>query len=73
MTSNHSLLPAGNPFTRRDFLRGGAIAVAASASGRLVDAASLASGANGAGANVEWREKQAGMAYRELGGTNMMI
>ena len=73
MTTNHSLLPAGNPFTRRDFLRGGAIAVAASASGNLVDATSLAPGASGAGANVEWRNKQAGMAYRKLGRTNLMI
>ncbi len=73
MTTNHSLLTAGNSFTRRDFLRTGTTAVAASAAGRLVEAASLAPGESGAGANVEWRNKQAGMVYRKLGRTGMMI
>ncbi len=73
MTTNHSLSPAGNPFTRRDFLRTGTTAVAASAAGRLVEAASLAPGESGARANVEWRNKQAGMVYRKLGRTGMMI
>ena len=73
MTTNHSLSPAENTFTRRDFLRTGTTAVAASAAGTLVEAASLAPGARGVGANVEWRNKQMGMAYRKLGRTGIMI
>ena len=70
MSSNQLPPPAENRVTRRDFLRVGTTVVAA---GGLVEAASLAPGAGGAGASVEWRNQQTGMAYRKLGRTGMMI
>ena len=73
MTSNYSLSPAGHQVSRRNFLRVGTAAFALAHSGNLTQGASFTVHTGEAATGVEWRNKQAGMAYRKLGRTNMMI
>jgi aryl-alcohol dehydrogenase-like predicted oxidoreductase len=58
-----------NPFSRRDLLRGTAVAAA----GALVPAVPIAASAQAAEQKVEWRNRQGGMAYRKLGRTGLMV
>jgi aryl-alcohol dehydrogenase-like predicted oxidoreductase len=73
MDTNETPAPEASETTRRDFLRAGTAALALGA-GPPANARNREDpGRSADEAPAEWRNKQAGMAYRRLGRTGMMI
>ncbi len=64
---------SGERITRREVLRAGTAAVALGGAGARVSAAALAADTPLGGTGLEWRNRQAGMAYRQLGRTGVMV
>ena len=73
MNTNEDRAMESSEGTRRCFLRAGtaALALAAGPGAKVVN--SQGTGRSNGEASAEWRNKQAGMAYRRLGRTGMMI
>lgn len=64
---------SGERITRREVLRAGTAAVALGGAGARVSAAALAAETPLGGTGLEWRNRQPGMAYRQLGRTGVMV
>jgi aryl-alcohol dehydrogenase-like predicted oxidoreductase len=73
MHTNDVPAPEGSEATRRDFLRAGTVALALGAGPSALGGTVQDPGRAAGQAPDEWRNKQAGMAYRRLGRTGLMI
>jgi aryl-alcohol dehydrogenase-like predicted oxidoreductase len=73
MDTNDAPAPEASEATRRDFLRAGTVALALGAGPPAFAGNREDPGRSAGGAPAEWRNKQAGMAYRRLGRTGLMV